>query len=144
MHIHFISVLLCSGGGAHCIFSIYPPIFIFVIVLALLACGGCVYPRHPSRLIISFSRSDSSHIFAPAFSAAAFSAAAFSAAAFSAAAFSDKRKPLPKTVFPAPLWLSSTRIKAQSSARIFNDCPYFAMRHIRPSFPSGRQAPFSP
>ena len=73
------------------------PPFVFVIVLALLAGGGCVYPRHPSRLIISFSLSDSSHVFAPAFSAA------FSAAAFSAAAFSDKRKPPPKTAFPAPL-----------------------------------------
>ena len=69
------------------------PPFIFVIVLAFFAGGGCVYPRHPSRLIISFSLSESSHIFA----------LAFSAAAFSAAAFSDKRKPPPKTAFPAPL-----------------------------------------
>lgn len=69
-----------------------PPLDL-VIMLALFTGGGRVYPRHPSRLIISFSLSESSHIFA----------LAFSAAAFSAAAFSDKRKPPPKTAFPAPL-----------------------------------------
>lgn len=74
-----------------------------------LSCRRCPHGLAESLFIISFSRSDSSHT-------VDFRAASHSAARRSAARRSESRNPLPKMLFFAARWLSSSRIYSHSRA----------------------------